>query len=93
MSLVTIKDSLYIAGIMISAIVAFYKIAKNLNTTLLDLNYQISKLNDNMNYMQKEMRQENSKINDRLSKGSEKMNDHEIRITKIESWKENKYEH
>ncbi|GEM04087.1 hypothetical protein HMI01_10750 [Halolactibacillus miurensis] len=93
MSLVTIKDSLYIAGIMISAIVAFYKIAKNLNTTLLDLNYQISKLNDNMTYTQQEMRKANQKTDERLNKGAEKMNDHEVRITKLESWKENRYEH
>jgi cell division protein FtsL len=89
MDLTTIKDSLYIAGIMISAVVAFYKIAKNLNTTLLNLNYEISKLNDNMDYTQKEMRKANQKTEERLNKGSEKLNNHEVRITKLETWREN----
>jgi cell division protein FtsL len=90
MDLTTIKDSLYIAGIMISAVVAFYKIAKNLNTTLLNLNYEISKLNDNMDYTQKEMRKANEITNQRLNKGSEKLNNHEVRITKLETWRDSK---
>jgi cell division protein FtsL len=90
MDLTTIKDSLYIAGIMISAVVAFYKIAKNLNTTLLNLNYEISKLNDNMDYTQKEMRKANEITNQRLNKGSEKFNNHEVRITKLETWRDSK---
>jgi uncharacterized membrane protein len=90
MDLTTIKDSLYIAGIMISAVVAFYKIAKNLNTTLLNLNYEISKLNSNMNYTQQEMRKANEITNQRLNKGSEKLNNHEVRITKLETWRDSK---
>ena len=90
MDLTTIKDSLYIAGIMISAVVAFYKIAKNLNTTLLNLNYEISKLNDNMDYTQKEMRKANEITNQRLNKGSERINNHEVRITKLETWRDSK---
>lgn len=90
MDLTTIKDSLYIAGIMISAVVAFYKIAKNLNTTLLNLNYEISKLNSNMNYTQQEMRKANQKTDERLNKGSEKLNNHEVRITKLETWRDSK---
>ena len=90
MDLTTIKDSLYIAGIMISAVVTFYKIAKNLNTTLLNLNYEISKLNDNMDYTQKEMRKANEITNQRLNKGSERINNHEVRITKLETWRDSK---
>jgi hypothetical protein len=43
-----------------------------------------------MNYTQQEMRKANQKTEERLNKGSEKINDHEVRITKLETWRDSK---
>jgi hypothetical protein len=43
-----------------------------------------------MDYTQKEMRKANEITNQRLNKGSEKFNNHEVRITKLETWRDSK---
>lgn len=85
MDLTTIKDTLYIVAVAFSAVFAMYKIAKNLNVTLLNLNYEIKRLNDTQVASNHESKQDRLALHKKTDKLHGRVDVHENRITILET--------
>lgn len=85
MDLTTIKDLLYIGSVAFSAVFAIYKIVKNLNATLLNLNYEIRRLNDLQAASNQESKQDRAALHKKTDKLHERVDSHENRITVLET--------
>lgn len=85
MDLTTIKDTLYIVAVAFSAVFAMYKIAKNLNVTLLNLNYEIKRLNDTQVASNHESKQDRLALHKKTDKLHERVDTHENRLTVLET--------